>query len=71
MLTNINYKVCVNYRDDELGVATVCLKRLYRDNKEIVKICSRKSQRHFQIINAMCGNLKSALFFFFFFFFIK
>lgn len=67
MLTSINYKVCVNYRDDELGAATVCLERLYRDNKEIVKICSRKSQRRFQIINAMCGNLKSALCFFFFY----
>lgn len=65
MLTNINYKVCVNYQDDELGVATVCLKRLYGDNKEIVKICSRKAQRRFQIINAMCGNLKSARVFFF------
>lgn len=65
LLPNISCKVCVNFKHDELGVATVSLKCLYRDNKEIVKICFRKSWRHFQVINAMCGNLKSALLFLF------
>lgn len=65
VLTAINYKVFVNDRDDELGGATVYFKHLYKDNKEFVKIYSRKSRRHFQIIKAMCGNMKSALLGFF------
>lgn len=65
MLTAISYKIFVNNRDDELGGAIVYFKHLYRDNKEFVKIYSRKSQRHFQIIKAMCRNMKSALLGFF------
>lgn len=60
VLTAISYKVFVNNRDDELGGTPVYFKHLYRDNKKLVKIYSRKAQRHFQIIKAMCRNMKSA-----------